>query len=133
MSSQFPFSLSSPPKALVFDLMGTCLDWHSSILPALQSSPQLPHLPSASLSQLALDWRSGFFSEIHERFQAGEPAEDIDVTHRRILDHLLEERVVHQEMWDEDVRRRLVDSWHQQVAWEDVTPAMERLRERFFL
>merc|ERR1711939_774045 len=30
-------------KAIVFDLMGTCCDWHSSILPALQASPAHHH------------------------------------------------------------------------------------------
>ena len=37
----------------------------------------------------------------------------------------LEVRGVDQGMWDEDVRRKLVDSWHQQVAWEDVRLARE--------
>lgn len=86
------------PKALIFDLMGTCLDWHSSITPKLRQSMQAAAfdnsspLPSAEdVSQLALEWRQGFFDEIHLRFEDGMPPEDIDVTHRRVLRRLLRE------------------------------------------
>ncbi|KAH7379801.1 haloacid dehalogenase [Cadophora sp. MPI-SDFR-AT-0126] len=81
-------------KAVIFDLMGTCCDWHSSIVPALQSSPPTPLLPSSSLPNLATDWRAVFFQEIHLRFEAGLPAEDIDATHRRVLNRLLEEELM---------------------------------------
>jgi hypothetical protein len=107
-------------KVLFFDLMGTCLDWHTSIVDALLLlPPPLPppppqplppshrHIPSsdssataekenmddqssALQSRLALRWRQAFFDEIHSRFESGKEAEDIDVTHRRALDRLLD-------------------------------------------
>jgi hypothetical protein len=107
---------TAKPKALIFDLMGTCCDWYSSLLPALASSPDLPLLPSSELSQLALGWRAGFFDEIHARFQAGEAAEDIDVTHRKVLDRLLHEKGVNLSMWNDEVRQKLVDQWHKQIG-----------------
>ncbi|KAF4632155.1 hypothetical protein G7Y89_g5962 [Cudoniella acicularis] len=122
------------PKALIFDLMGTCTDWkHSSILPALLSCPLNVKLPREQIDGFATAWREGFFKEIHKRFAAEEDAEDIDVTHRRVLDALLEERGVGYEEWDEDVRGRLVGSWHEQGVWPDVKQALERLSEKFFV
>ena len=109
--------LSSPPQALIFDLMGTCCDWVSSILPELLAAPTLSRLPRNALSQLATNWRAGFFSEIHSRYEAGKESEDIDVTHRRVLDQLLEERGVSMDQWDGEVRGRLVESWHKQKGW----------------
>lgn len=100
--------------------MGTCLDWHSSIVPALSSalsSNPLPHdLLTLDLPQLAADWRAGFFTEIHRHFEAGAQSEDIDVTHRRVLDRLLDERRVDLSVWDDGVRRKLVDGWHIQIG-----------------
>jgi hypothetical protein len=49
-----------------------------------------------------------FFIEIHNIFQAGSLAEDIDVTHRRVLDALLEDRPVGLDLWDDTVRNRLI-------------------------
>ena len=113
-----PPTLSSPtPKALVFDLIGTCTDWKSSVLPSLNSAPALPALPAEKLPQLAADWRAGFFTEIHSRFQAKQEADDIDVIHRRVLDRLLEDSGVGLQEWDEGVRTGLVGSWHTQTGW----------------
>lgn len=84
------------PKAIIFDLMGTCLDWHSSITPTvtdvLQRAAEDEERSSPSrrdVSDLALDWRQGFFNEIHARFESAEPPEDIDITHDRVLRRLL--------------------------------------------
>lgn len=107
-------SVPKPPKALVFDLMGTCTNWHSSILLSLQGQPSTPLVPAEDLSSLAAQWRAGFFAEIHRKFEAQEAAEDIDVTHRRVLDRLLQERGVGLDVWGEDVRKKLVASWHSQ-------------------
>ena len=104
------------PKAIVFDLMGTCVDWYSSILPALESAPAIPALPSESLPQLAIDWRAGFFKETRTRREASQPIEDIDITHRRVLNWLLLAREVTPAQWDDGVRNKLVAAWHQQTG-----------------
>ena len=102
------------PKAIVFDLMGTCVDWYSSVLPALESAPPISELTSESLPQLAADWRAGFFKETFMRREASQPVEDIDVTHRRVLNWLLLARGVTPTQWDDGVRNKLVAAWHQQ-------------------
>lgn len=101
------------PKAIVFDLIGTCVDWYSSILPALQSAPSIAALPSEALPQLAADWRAGFFEETRMRREASQPIEDIDVTHRRVLNWLLLSRGVTPAQWDNGVRNKLVGAWHE--------------------
>lgn len=129
MSSSILTPMFDPaPKAILFDLIGTCTDWHSSIVPLLTSSPPIPFIPQPEisklsspedqLSQFALSWREGFFAEIHARFEAGEELEDIDLTHRRFLDRLLEGRGIGlgEYGWDEKVRQRLVEGWHAQVG-----------------
>ncbi|KAF2501928.1 haloacid dehalogenase [Lophium mytilinum] len=115
--------------------MGTCCDWLSSLLPLLSSLPSHPSLqPSnTALPELAAAWRAGFFAEIHYRFEHKLPAEDIDVTHRRVLDRLLAERSVGLDAWDDEVRQRLVSGWHDQKGWPDAAPALEKLRKKFFV
>lgn len=85
----------SEPKGLIFEPMGTCVDWYSYIIGTLHSCPDAtqffpgclsmsasfslssPLLVPPSLGQLASDWRAGFFAEIHARFEKGEVEEDI--------------------------------------------------------
>ena len=99
-------------KAVVFDLMGTCTDWHSALLPSITALPPLVPPLQLTPSDFLLQWRLGFFDEIHYRFQRGEPAEDIDVTHRRVLDRLLGEH----KGWNNEQRDALVKGWHKQVG-----------------
>ena len=137
--------------------MGTCVDWYSSILPALESAPPVPELTSESLAQLAADWRIGFFKETFMRREASQPVEDIDVTHRRVLNWLLLARGVTPTQWDDGVRSKLVAAWHQQrgtfwglieygknkdettltkppyTGWPDVAPGLERLKQKYFM
>ena len=113
------------PKVLIFDLMGTCVNCYGPIVDALNSCPGvgnilpglhftadvLESLYSLLADQLAKAWRAGYFAEVQARFERGEVEEDIDVTHRRVLDQLLEEGKVGVE-WDEGVRQTLVKKWH---------------------
>lgn len=127
------------PKAVVFDLMGTCLDWHSSITPVLAEAMRETAqgregnmVSDNQASDLALQWRQGFFNEIHSRFETGEPPEDIDDTHRRVLRQLLG-----QSEWsrygsmDDDSIENCVAAWHKQQAWPDVVAALPKLRQAF--
>lgn len=75
-------------KVLIFDLMGTCLDWYSTVSPALHDAFSLADGEEPPF--VALSWRKAFFDEIHARFEAGLPQEDIDETHRRTLLHKLQ-------------------------------------------
>ncbi|KAI1468779.1 HAD-like protein [Daldinia caldariorum] len=71
-------------KAVFFDFMGTCLDWHSGVSSALPAG-----IAEATRSRLALDWREEFFGELHARSLLGLPPEDIDITHRKTLLRIL--------------------------------------------
>ncbi|KAJ7057085.1 haloacid dehalogenase [Mycena amicta] len=111
--------------------MGTCTNWKSSIVACLQRQP--PTAQPVNLDSLAANWRAEFFKEIHRRFAQGEPTEDIDITHRRLLDSLLDEAGVDFATWDEDVRRNLVQQWHHQTAWPDAIQGIELLKQNYFV
>lgn len=134
--------------------MGTCVDWYSSILPALERAPASTVLPSESLPQLAADWRAGFFKETRMRREASQAVEDVDVTHRRVLNWLLLARGVTPAQWDDGARNKLVAAWHEQTGkwdleqggvggsklkrqqrkgWPDVAAGLERLKQKYFM
>ncbi|KAF5365348.1 hypothetical protein D9758_005382 [Tetrapyrgos nigripes] len=118
-------------KALVFDLMGTCTDWSSSILDALIKFTSDHH----GLESLTRDWREGFFAEIRHRFESGEPQENIDITHRRVLDGLLQQDkyIKFGAQLGERHRQELVQSWHMQNPWPDSIPGLQRLKQKYFI
>ncbi|KAI0917170.1 hypothetical protein AcW1_007564 [Taiwanofungus camphoratus] len=118
-------------KALVFDLMGTCTDWHTSILSEMRQYPVPAPLVGSDMPALAADWRAGFFRAILASFEAGEQSPNIDIVHANVLDEILALRGVGTDVWDAQVRAQLVKAWHAQRAWPDSIEGILRLKEHF--
>ena len=118
--------MKTPIKAVLFDYMGTCLDWHSSIVQALPSA-----LSEEEKSEFALEVRQAYFDENADRIRKGLEVENFDNTQRRVLDAFLEGRPEVKHAFSPAVKERFVSAWHHQKAWPDVPEAIKKLkRER---
>jgi 2-haloacid dehalogenase len=110
-------------RAVFFDFMGTCLDWHTGAIKVLPQS-----IAESERSKLALEWRHGYFDANAARLAANEPPEDIDVTLRKTLDALLEKHPEHKHLFDDRTKHQCVVAWHSMPAWPEVPPAIEQLK-----
>jgi len=110
-------------RAVFFDFMGTCLDWHSGAIKVLPQS-----IAESERSKLALEWRHDYFDANAARLAANEPPEDIDVTLRKTLDALLEKHPEHKHLFDDRTKHQCVVAWHSMPAWPEVPPAIEQLK-----
>ncbi|MCJ1326579.1 hypothetical protein MMC10_003244 [Thelotrema lepadinum] len=114
---------NSKIKAVFFDFMGTCLDWHSGAIKAFPQS-----ISESERSQLALEWRQDYFDANAARLAAKESPEVIEITLRKTLDALLEKHPARKDLFDEETKRRSVAAWHSMSAWPDVAQAIEQLK-----
>lgn len=110
-------------RAVFFDFMGTCLDWHSGAIKVLPQS-----VDESERSRLALEWRHDYFDANAARLAANEPPEDIDVTLVKTLDALLEKHPEHKYLFDDRTKHQCVVAWHSMPAWPEVRPAIEQLK-----
>ncbi|KAH7157270.1 haloacid dehalogenase [Dactylonectria estremocensis] len=111
-------------KAVFFDFMGTCLDWHSGVV------AKFPHLiAKTEASKLALEWRKQYFVEISQRFHQNLDPEDIDETLARTLDVVIDQIPGHKAHFSTEVKKRLVEAWHYQTAWPEVQEAIRSIRD----
>ncbi|KAJ5562129.1 Haloacid dehalogenase type II [Penicillium sp. DV-2018c] len=111
-------------KAVFFDFMGTCLDWHSSVLQALP-----PTIPKPAASKLALDWRQEYFNENSRRVSQDLHPEDIDITLARTLDAILDQRPDYKQHFNTQIKQQVIQAWHSQRAWPEVPAAIKSLRK----
>ncbi|OLN85835.1 (S)-2-haloacid dehalogenase 1 [Colletotrichum chlorophyti] len=111
-------------KAVFFDFMRTCLNWHASVVDSLPSS-----MPEEDASKLALEWRRQYFIEIDRQFRQGTEPEDVDLTLTLFLGNLLRKSPAHASHLDPDVKQSLIAAWHRQSAWPEVLTAIKTLRE----
>lgn len=118
--------MSNPPiKAILFDFMGTCLDWHTGVVKTLPQS-----IPETERSNLALQWRQDYFDYNAARLAKKQAPENIDITLWKTLDALLEKDpwTTYKDIFDEAIREKCVAIWHSMSAWPDVHPTLSALK-----
>jgi 2-haloacid dehalogenase len=110
------------PKALFFDVFGTCVDWRTTVIRAGEPFG----LPSA----YADDWRACYQPQLETVRSGRREWTVLDVLHREALDDVLAAHGVDLPAADRD-ELNLV--WHRLDPWTDAVPGLTRLRERFVI
>jgi len=121
---------ASPPRALVFDVFGTLVDWRTSI--AREAGRLLGargrHVDGAAFADA---WRDQYQPAMEAVRSGRLPFCKLDVLHRHNLDRILGEFGLAD--LDEATRVELNLAWHRLDAWPDVAAGLARLRERFLV
>jgi 2-haloacid dehalogenase len=117
-------ALTSQVKVLAFDIFGTVVDWHGSIVREMA----LLH-PGVDGDAFALAWREGYRPAM-ARVMSGELGwTRIDDLHRMILDGILP-RFGLEHLGEAD-RQHLNRVWHRLDPWPDSVEGLTRLKRHF--
>lgn len=129
-------ALSPPPRVLFFDVFGTCVDWRSTVVDALQRQAHATlNSAAASLASrvrrqasdmtvqqwtaFAQQWRDGY--KAFTQRLADDPSLpwiSVDEHHLTALKDLMRAWGI-QGLWDDEELRTLSLVWHHLVPWED--------------
>ena len=114
--------MSTPPKALFFDVFGTLVDWRTSI--ARESKAILDPLGHKDIDWFAFAdaWRGEYQPAMEEIRSGRMPFSKLDVLHRHNLERILPRFNV--SGLTEETLRHLNLAWHRLDAWPDVPPGM---------
>jgi 2-haloacid dehalogenase len=126
MSTRIPWKQAGTVEVLAFDIFGTVVDWHGSIV---REMAQLH--PQVDGDAFARAWRAGYQPAM-ARVMSGELGWTlIDDLHRMILDEILPQfGLAHLE---EEARRHLNRVWHRLDPWPDSVEGLQRLKRRYLL
>jgi len=121
---------SAGPKALVFDVFGTVVDWHGSVAREVRELARVKGL-RVNAAKFAKAWRAGYRPAM-DRVRRGEaPFEKIDVIHRAILEDVLEQFKIATLTEEEKAHLNLV--WHRLKPWPDTVRGLKRLKSKFII
>ncbi len=113
-------------RVLAFDVFGTVVDWHGSIVRELDAMGL-----GVSAAEFARAWRAGYKPAM-QRVMSGELGWTLlDDLHRMILDDVLRRFAVRG--LDESRIRHLNRVWHRLDPWPDSVSGLARLKARFMI
>lgn len=114
------------PRILAFDIFGTVVDWHGSIVREVSERH-----PQVDANAFALAWRAGYQPAM-ARVRSGELGwTRIDELHRLILDELLLRFGL--DHLGEAERADLNRVWHRLDAWPDSVAGLTRLKSKHLI
>ncbi|HKE39767.1 MAG TPA: haloacid dehalogenase type II [Casimicrobiaceae bacterium] len=115
------------PKALVFDVFGTVVDWRGSIIREARRIGRSKAV-SADWAAFADAWHAGYRPAL-DRVRRGElPWTKLDGLHRMILDELL---LKFRLRLSEREKRDLNFVWHRLAPWPDAVRGLTRLKRHY--
>jgi len=113
-------------QVLAFDVFGTVVDFHGSLMREVQG-----RYPEVDADAFALAWRAGYQPAM-SRVRSGElPWTRIDDLHRMILDEILPTFGLGH--LDEAARQHLNRAWHRLAPWPDSVEGLRRLKDRYII
>ena len=116
--------IKASTQVLAFDIFGTVVDWHGSIMREVQAL-----YPSVDANAFALAWRAGYQPAM-ARVRSGELGwTRIDELHRLILNDLVPQFGLSH--LSEAERVHLNRVWHRLDAWPDSVAGLLRLKKKF--
>jgi 2-haloacid dehalogenase len=115
-------------KALIFDVFGTVVDWHGSIIEEGNAWGKAKGI-NIDWARFADRWRAGYVP-IMDRVRKGDlPWTKLDDLHRMLLDDLLQEFKI--EGLSEEEKAHWNRVWHRLKPWTDSVPGLTRLKKKY--
>jgi len=118
----------TPPRALLFDVFGTLVDWRSGVLTACAEVAGRSGV-DADWPAVVDDWRRAYRPALDAVRSRG-VWRDLDAVQRETLADVLARHGVALPVDDREV---LVRSWRRLPAWPDAPAGLDRLRSRSVL
>lgn len=121
-----PVTVTAGPRAFLFDVFGTCVDWRTGVADAGRALGARRRLGEVDWEQVADAWRARYGPKMEEVRSGRRPWTPLDVLHRESLDDVLAALGIGG--LDAGDRDELTLAWHRLPAWPDTVAGLTRLR-----
>ncbi len=114
-----------PPKALFFDVFGTCVDWRTSVSREIESLAARVGV-SVDAPAIADAWRAEYQPQMETVRRGSRPWVNLDVLHREALDVVLAGTAL--SSIGDNERNGLTRAWHRLDPWPDTVEGLTRMK-----
>ncbi|KAJ7653073.1 HAD-like domain-containing protein [Mycena polygramma] len=119
-------------QVLLFDIFGTTVDWHGSLVEELGRLGRKHDCLDENWSDFSKSWRLGYMDHIGEISRGGTRIVPWDELHRGVLEHILQspEWKHFGAVLNEEEREHLNNVWHRLHGWPDATAGIYALKKQ---
>ena len=118
----------APPRALLFDVFGTVVDWRGGLIGQLAAFGEARGI-EADWPALADAWRGAYLPSMERVRRGEEPWTNLETLQRRSLEQLVaDQAIAGLSAQDLDEINRF---WRALPPWPDSAPGLTRLKQRF--
>lgn len=118
------------PKALLFDVFGTVVDWRRSIAREIDAMAAERGW-NIDGNSFAVAWRKRYQPSMERIRSGGRTYVKLDTLHRENLEEVLEEFSITD--LDEEEKQHLNHVWHRLAPWPDAVGGLNRMKSRHIL
>jgi 2-haloacid dehalogenase len=129
---QEPRARPATPRALLFDVFGTCVDWRTSVTRAGEELGRRLDLTGIDWAAVADAWRARYQPQLETVRSGARPWITLDVLHREALDQVLTDFGLDHAVPTVE-RDELNLAWHRLDPWPDTVEGLRRLKRRYII
>jgi 2-haloacid dehalogenase len=118
----------NPPRALLFDVFGTCVDWRSGVAREGEALGRRLGIDGVDWAAVADAWRARYQPQLETVRSGAREWVTLDVLHRESLDDVLAAAGL--ERIGPGERDELTLAWHRLDPWPDAVEGLRRLKAR---
>lgn len=123
--------LTVRPRALLFDVFGTCVDWRTSVAREGQAWGRRNAVDGVDWAAFTDAWRARYQPQLETVRSGARPWTILDLLHRESLDRVLEEFGL--TMMTEADRDDFAFAWRRLDPWPDTVAGLIRLKRQFII
>lgn len=121
--------MGSLPKALLFDVFGTVVDWRGSIASEGEVWSMTGGVSAVDWHRFADAWRAGYIPAMEQVRSGALPWMKLDALHRMRLEEVLVEFGI--SGLSDETKDRWNRVWHRLDPWPDSVSGLRRLKRKF--
>jgi 2-haloacid dehalogenase len=125
-----PFMSAKRPRAIIFDVFGSVVDWRTSLIDELTAFGRSRGI-NADWPALVDAWRGEYVPSMRRVARGEEPWTTLDALHRASLEKLVAEQDI-KGLTEADLAHINL-GWHRLKPWPDSVSGLTRLKQRYII
>jgi 2-haloacid dehalogenase len=119
-------------RAVLFDVFGTVVDWHGTLIDELDQQLKIKNMTHVSSEAIVQDWVEAYSANMRNINKGLAPFETVDVLNQKALDKTLEKYGILNQ-FSLAQRNHMWMTWHRLKPWPDAVEGIDKIKNKYIV